>query len=294
MPTQPSARFCSPRPPCASLRLCAPPDATPEGDYHDLRIVDQNGVEIPYVIDPGFGKTRFPIVVARTQEADRFAADPGTQRYSVDLRAANAAIAAVRVDAATPAFARDVIVERSDDGRTWSAVTSGRITRFAYGPSHLDVATGEERGRWWRVTIRSGDDLPLAGVRVALLAHPHDLVFPVESGRRYVLGFSAPALGAPTYDLGERLRHDAWRSGPATLGPIVALAGPPDQVQADRGGRVPGWVTAAAFGAIIVALGGFALRLLEATSSRSRAGFASRTRQGRTGIRPLRGGEGEP
>ena len=259
----------------ARVRLPIAVDPTPDGDYHDLRIVDQNGVEIPYAVDPGSAKTRFPIVVAQTRTADCCVADRGTQRYTVDLRAENAAIAAVRFDTATPAFAREVAIERSDDGVTWSPVTSERITRFAYGSPHLQIGTGEERARRWRVTIRSGDDLPLAAVRVSLLAQPHDLVFPVESGRRYALLFGAPTLGAPTYDLGERLVHDGWRSDPASLGPILTLS-IPTATHEERRESLPGWSTSAGFGVLIVALAGFALHLLRG----DRRGDARRARRG--------------
>jgi hypothetical protein len=172
----------------------------------------------------------------------------------------------VRVDAATPAFARDVAVERSDDGKTWWPVANDRLARFVYGPPHLDVGTGDARARWWRVTIANHDDAPLAGVRVSLLARAHELVFPVRPGRRYALVFGRPTLDGPAYDLDERLAHDDWHADDARLGPIGALRPAAPVAPKPRRAALPGWLPATAFGATIVLLAGFALRLVRSAA----------------------------
>jgi hypothetical protein len=362
------------RAPYARVRLPVAVDPTDAGDYHDLRVLDEHGAEVPYAIDPqpqpepdvalpmtdrGFvprrgtqavfdlgnegtlhdaltlrigrdtyftrvavdasddargwrtirddalvyhvaqddrgdatvtftptrarwvrvrvldGRAAFPIdgatlaharsarpplmTVARSGDGERPKDEPNVQRYTIDLHVRNAAVAAVRVDAATPAFSRDVAVETSADGVTWFPVANDRIARFEHGVPHLDVSTDNARARRWRVTIRNGGDAPLRGVRVTLLACPHDLVFPVRPGRRYAVVFDRPTLDGPAYDLPMRLAHEDWTADRASLSPVVALtpavAGPVEP-------RIPGWLTATAFGGAILVLAAFAVRLV--------------------------------
>ena len=196
-------------------------------------------------------------VAARATGGERPSDEPNTQRYTIDLRVPDAAIAAVRIDAATPTFARDVDLARSDDGTTWYPVATGSIARFAHGTPQLDVTAGGVRARFWRIDIRNRDDAPLSGVQVMLLACPHELIFRVRAGRRYAIVFANPTLDGPAYDLGARLAHTDWRAGRAPLGSIVFL-----RPTAATGPRIPGWLASAAFGAAILVLALFAVRLI--------------------------------
>jgi hypothetical protein len=259
------------RTPYARVRIPVAVDPAPSGNYRDLRVRDERGAEIPYVVETVDDGAAL-VVTASAAEAVRPPDAPATQVATIELRVPNLEVNAVRFDAATPSFARDVTIEGSEDGVTWSKIATDRISRFRDEAANLQVPTPYGRARWWRATIDNRDDAPLAGVRISLLIRPKDVVFPVVRPHRYRLTFGDPNTDAPTYDLRERLRHEQWRADRGSAGPIVVLGA------RRRGARVPagtfartpsppalpGWLTSLAFTGAIVVLAAFALRLARA------------------------------
>ena len=257
------------RAPYARARIPVAADPAPGGDYRDLRVRDDRGKEIPYALDPGPRTWR--TVEERAAPSDTPASDPATQIARVDLGTPNA-VASVRIATTTPAFARDVLVERSDDDATWSTVTNGRVERFREGAPHLTLVTDEQRARYWRVIVDDRDDAALDDLRVVLLVQAHEVVFPVVRGRHYALAFGDPNLDAPVYDLPVRLAHEHWLAERASVGRVVELRRrTPDELAsaarragiapAPAAGGTPAWLTPVAFGAAVVVLALFALRL---------------------------------
>ena len=101
-----------------------------------------------------------------------------------------------------------------------------------------------------------------------LLARAHELVFPVRPGRRYALVFGRPTLDGPAYDLDERLAHDDWHAGDAGARPGRRAPPGPAAAPEPQRAALPGWLLTTAFGATIVLLAGFALRLVRSTAPR--------------------------
>ena len=257
----------------ARVRIPLAVDPGPARNYPDLRVRDDRGAEVPYVvqIEPEAEPPR--VAAAVTTAMTRPDDAPTSQRATMELRAPNLEVTALRFDATTPTFARDVAIDVSDDGVSWSPVARERIARFRNVSAQLEVAAQHERARWWRATIENRDDAPLAGLRVALLVQPRDVVFPVVRTRRYRLTFGDPLAGAPSYDLRERLGHERWRAERGSTGPVVALAGSERAAADALAGRtvppaspaaLPGWLTPLAFTGAIVVLAAFALRLARA------------------------------
>jgi hypothetical protein len=156
-------------------------------------------------------------------------------------------------------FARHALVESSDDGTTWAQAAESEITRFAEGGAQTSFAFGESSARRWRVVVENGNDAPVRGLRPALLARPRDAVFAAAPQRRYRLLSGNELAGRPTYDLGTRLAHSAWRADAGftvTTKRNAAYAG-------ERPGteRAPGALTGVLV-AVAVALGALAVLTL--------------------------------
>jgi hypothetical protein len=122
------------------------------------------------------------------------------------------------------------------------------------------------------VIVDDRDDAPLENLRVTLFVRAHDVVFPVVRGRRYALTFGDPALDAPAYDLPARLSHERWRAETASVGRVVELrrrtpdelanaARPLAPAPPSSPSNAPAWLAPVAFGAAVVVLALFALRL---------------------------------
>jgi hypothetical protein len=256
------------RAPYARVRIPVAADPTPDHDYRDLRVRDDRGTEIPYALDPRPPDPR--TVAVRSASFERPADAPTVQRATLDLSASNLTVVSLRFDTSTPTFARNMLAERSDDGATWNGDFGERIWRYRQGAPHLLAYVVDGGARFWRVSIDDRDDAPLENLRVTLYASAHEIVFPVVRGRRYALTFGDPVLAAPVYDLPLRLQHERWRADTASVRRVVTLAPRPSDAPAAALARAPAaraspeapsWLVPVAFGAAVVVLAAFALRL---------------------------------
>ena len=239
----------------AAARMFLPDVADPGryGDLRDVRIVDDRGIETPYALEPRTHEVAFA--------PDTHAAAFFAQRYVADLGAPPAAALQIRFAAATPAFARVLLIESSDDGSAWRTIVSRTVARDALGDAHLQIALGRERARWWRVTVGDALDVPLANVRITLTAQRHALQFTAGAGRRYALAFDGPDVPLPNY----HVRVSAQPMQFADVDAVVALDAPEHIASAaiaPPAHRLPAWLLTAAFSLLVAALGGYSVRLL--------------------------------
>ena len=58
----------------------------------------------------------------------------------------------------------------------------------------------------------NGNDAPVQGLTVTLLALPHDLIFSAQPGHSYALLTGNPAATAPHYDLRDLLANRDWHA----------------------------------------------------------------------------------
>jgi uncharacterized protein DUF3999 len=150
----------------------------------------------------------------------------GRQRWQVDFSNGYREGAAVSVLGGAVAFARAITVETSDDGTNWTPV----LGRQPIVRNPNDVATivpfEHAFAKHWRVTIDNGNDSPVDGLSLTLLAPPHVLVFSAQPGHSYALLAGNPAATAPSYDLGVVLSQRDWHADQiaATLPPSTNTA----------------------------------------------------------------------
>ena len=258
------------RTPYARIRIPLAVDPGPRATYPDLRVRDEHGRDVPYVTVPDGDPAA--LVAAASGSATVPGDAPSTQVATI-AGPTNLEVSAVRFTTSTPSFARNVTIEASDDGTTWSRVADERIERFRDETVNLQVAASNRRARWWRATIDNRDDAPLVNLRFSLLVRPKEIIFAVVRPHRYQLTFGDPNAGAPSYDLEDRLRHERVDADRGSAGPIVApdtrrhgaAAPPPPAASGPRAAAVPGWLTSLAFTGTILVLAAFGLRLARAS-----------------------------
>ncbi len=116
----------------------------------------------------------------------------------LDLGFARVPVDRLSIRSSTSRFVRGVAVEGSNDGRTFIPLSDGEIAHFP--GVDLSTIALSARHRVLRVTIRNGDDAPLAGLRVTAEAMARPLL--VASGYKppFRLLYGAPRTAAPSYD----------------------------------------------------------------------------------------------
>jgi hypothetical protein len=203
------------------------------------------------------------IVAAAVVERDR---DPQRKvsRLVIDI-GGRRPVDRVQLDVTDRNFYRVVIVDASDDRRTWRSAGSAAVSALesARRPEReTRLRLPETTARYLRLTIQDLDDRPLeiTGARVA--GARRVLIFEAVAGREYVLDYGNPRAAAPRYDLARTVSALAPARLPqAALGAPLPLPPPPPRV-------LPPWIEAqpiamwAAMAVAVLALGALLLRLM--------------------------------
>jgi hypothetical protein len=176
-----------------------------------------------------------------------------------DLGGANVPVDAIRIVAAAATYDRPVRVEVRNPGGAWRTAAVGRIYRL-YGTPSPPIELGAA-ARYLRVVVHNGDDQPLKGLRITLLAKPRRIL--VEGGHSEPLRvlYGGRVRSAPDYEFA-RLPRDELALANARLGHLTAPAANPSYVAAPD---TRTWVkrhgvvvdAALALAAAVVGLGGF-------------------------------------
>lgn len=236
-----------------------------DGGFPDLRVVDANGTERPYALDPERPRAASstppapPLerVVTESRERD----DPvnhaqvWTFAPDVPVRAA-----AVTFSDGGVRYERSATVETSDDDAIWSWQGDGTIGRYANGVSQTLISVHETTARFVRVIVHDDDGVPVPSLQPALFVRPHAVVF--AAGGIPMLLSGNPHAGAPNYDLGAQLARQPWTADDATTGPTVPNAGFRDSRP------IAAWFLTAALLAVVLA-GFAALRMVRPAAKAS-------------------------
>lgn len=125
---------------------------------NDLRVIDDQGTETPYVILKRDGRSRTSSLPSTLRE-NSFTPDQFTQLV-IDLGAYTPFHNAVRIDTSTSDFIEWVQVDASDDGHLWRVVQErAPIFRFRKEnhPGVQTVTYSENNAQYLRVRILDGD-----------------------------------------------------------------------------------------------------------------------------------------
>lgn len=177
-------------------------------DFVRLTIDDSKATAVPFtgvLLDLAEEKAPVEPVTATIKARDE---SPGSTRISLDLGAANLSIAAVRIDAADPLFARAIIVavpELANENVREQVLCTGSIYRLdvtGKPESRLEVPVNAQvRSRELILVIQNGDSPPLKINAVQIDRRPARLVFLAREPGRYRLLAGNEQYPAPNYDL---------------------------------------------------------------------------------------------
>jgi hypothetical protein len=169
----------------------------PPTDYRFL-LVRANGVSevtgASLARDPT--KPELEAVPAETRQSD----GARTTVVRLDLGFAKVPVDAIRIRSSTDRFVRNVTVEGSNDGRTFTPLGGGEVARFrGVDIDRIDIVA---RHRFVRVLIENGDDVPLAGLRVGAEAKPRPLLLADGHEPPFELYYGSSVAAPPAYDFG--------------------------------------------------------------------------------------------
>ena len=208
--------------------------------YLRFRLDDRNGEPVR----PDGAKLRIrgrgeaPIAERPLSLGPRGAESPGASGsiYRATLPAANLALAALRFQAADPAFSRPVRVYervffRDEVHRRLVAV--GWLARMPGSTDPIDVPVSGVVGRNLEIEIDDGDSPPLESLGVAARVGATTLRFRAPAPAGLTLLYGSPAARAPRYDLARALGTPTGTDFAAgTLGEPVAVGAPAPAVAA--------------------------------------------------------------
>jgi hypothetical protein len=162
----------------AYVRLALPQyvDGGPDGTYPSVRVVDANGIEVPYALD-----TDPAVATGGTAELSDVGFVPGKYTQAIaDLGAAGALHSVIALDSSQPTYFEHVEIASSDDRHTWSVlVPSALIYRVSTNGDNgtNSIEFGPSRARWLRIRVLDGARaFPISGASVPATAPPPHLV----------------------------------------------------------------------------------------------------------------------
>jgi hypothetical protein len=118
-----------------------------------------------------------------------------------DLGYRNVPVDELRIRAATDLYDRPVVVEGSNSGGSWVVLAQGRVFRFQ-GSVETTIPLLAHH-RYLRLTIENGDDAPLEGLRIQVLARPRTVLVAPGFQPPYRLLYGNPGLAPPEYDFAQ-------------------------------------------------------------------------------------------
>lgn len=232
-------------------RIALPAEAITTGDpaYQDIRIVTEDGRQVPRVLqrsaaDPDLGALTF------TREEQR-----GESLLRVPMPAPLVPVATVTLETDALLFSRRVTLQRVEGGvlvpvRSFRWVGEDRPSTVSL---HVDTLLGEELV----VTIDNGDDPPLPITGVWATRPGWEALAVLPDAPVWIYG-GRPDAGPPEYDLG-MLAEDLDRRAAAS-----ATAGPPETLEKPPPSPVERAVLFGGLGVLVAGLGLLTLRLLRA------------------------------
>lgn len=200
--------------------------------FADLRLVDPEGRQVPYVLSREDQPLQMALAVPGATRAPQA---PQTSIYALDLPEAGLPGAALVLTTSARVFTRRVTLaaEQAPDARhrdPWTqplGSTSWSHQDASQDALPLRMAVPTLTGRRVVVTIDEGDNqpIPLQDARLELPAYALRFVRPADTALELVYGH--PRLGAPRYDLAPVLLEPSTPTVAATLGEERTLSGPP-------------------------------------------------------------------
>jgi hypothetical protein len=229
-------------------------------DLGDLRIVDDEGRQLPYILEADAGELSLELAAEQDGGAGR-RAGASTSRYRLTPAGSEAErtplpLRALQLEFAPAFFSRSarVLAPASQPRERERVVFAGTLARDAGARAPLRVALDGSRVGVLLLEVDEGDNEPLALGKVSALVRVPRVVFKAAAGR-YQLLLGNPAASPARYDLASLRREVLSYSA------VVVSAGPAEGNAAHRpwpwqrlGAAPPALLLWCALGGAVVAL----------------------------------------
>jgi hypothetical protein len=198
----------------SGLRMAPEDVARARADLADVRVVDSESRQWPYLIERDALDETILLPIGSEEHRN------GTSTYSLALPVAPLRIAGIVLEADAPFFHRPYRLLAGDGDATDRLVSRGRLVKDGRKPKPVRISFAPERIEALELTVEDGDDAPLAfrSVRAALRLPELFLAAPAGD---YVLLVGNPEATPPRYEL-EQVRDVvlAVSSNPARTGEL--------------------------------------------------------------------------
>jgi hypothetical protein len=230
--------------------------------HEDLRLVDGEGRQWPYLRGLEDEEARLPLVVHRHRTP------PGRSRYGLSLPDGPANVRAILVDLPNEYVDRAYrILQRRDDGQddVWG---EGRLARRPGETGPIRLAVGRDHADAFELEVTDGDDAPIAPAITAVVAHRVLFAAAPKGTYRLLFGVAPSALGAapPRYEI--ELARSLVVALPSVDAEVGAAMANPDFDPPSTYSRSKLWdlLLWLVLGFAIIALGALTFRLARAAT----------------------------
>lgn len=198
------------------LRLAPEDTARSRADLADLRIVDSDSRQWPYLMRRNARAEKIPLGVVITESQRR------SSRYELELPISPLRLNRITLRTDAPFFDRGFELTTFDENGRQKTLAKGRIVKQARRPRPTRISFPGQPIHELELVIDDGDDAPLAFHQVTARASLPELFLVAPAGT-YSLLIGNPDVKAPRYEL-ERVRSVvlAVSSNLATVAPLEA------------------------------------------------------------------------
>jgi hypothetical protein len=231
-----------------------------QSNLADVRIVDSDGLQVPYVLFPSARKTRASFSISEAPAAEkttRFRLTSSYKGKSVALP-----LSAVELSFTSRFYRRTFrFLDGSDPKRDAPVLLQGTLERLSEEDAGLHrVPLPEQFVKDLLLEVENGDNPPLLLERAWGVVSAPRLLFKADGTKTYKLLLGNPGVAAPSYDLASLREVLAEQpTQPATVGEVAAFPGfrPPSEAKTH--------MSLLMFGVLVLSvlvLAGLSLRLL--------------------------------
>ena len=239
------------------LRLTPEVLALARADLGDLRVIDGESRQWPYIIKPGAVQQLVDVTFAPP------VIERGTSRYTVQLSAWPAQIdeLLIRIDRELLDRPYRLVATAAGEGGVERTIAGGRIIRRVGEAPQASIPVPPVRVSALSLMIEDGDDAPLSLPRARAAFTVPDLLLAAPSGE-YALLVGDPSAAPPRYDLA-RARDAILGATAGTIetGPLGPSPSHRVQVSEPKGSGAEQYALWGALALSVVVLAGLALRL---------------------------------
>lgn len=251
----------------ARLRLSPEDLASAREDLADVRVVDAQNLQWPYLLETLAAREWVEVSIASVRKHE----DGRGSSYRLALPTAPLLASGLGLDVDAPYFHRAfTLVEPASGLRDERVVARGELVRDAVRPAPVSIEFAPVRASELELRIDDGDDAPLVLWGASLRVAAADVYLAAPAGE-YRLLLGQPDAEAPRYELAAvREIVLGVESGSVEAGPLAANAAYSPRARLTRGAgaqrTLEKTVLWAALAVAVVVLGGITLRIARTSS----------------------------